>query len=507
MLGAILYTLPHELGDHLFFDVFSGLPVIGDDPLGGDDEYPPIYSPPDRPDPSFSTLDEIRHEALLQGKPIDDDLSSIPLPKPDFFDELKKLISFNRYVSIDPNDKLAPEGFGAFDFVQADNSLAYQILFENKPIATAPAQKILVTDTLDPNLDLATFTLTGITFADQTIAIPAGLDHYETTLPIKANGVDLIAEVNASLDRATHTFTFTLQAIDPATGWLPDDPLLGLLYPDDETGRGQGSVSYVVKPVAGLPSGTVITNQAQITFDYNDPMDTPIVHNTLDAGTPTSQVDPLAATTTDSTVTVSWSGQDEAGGSGIASYDLYVSLDGGAFLPAFTGLTETSATLWVLLGHTYSFYTIAHDNVGHVEAPPATPDATTTILEQTTVNAGPDQTANEGAIVGLLGGTYTSTDDPSHLNLTIAWGDGSSESGTLLPGTNGGTIANTHRYADNGTYIIALSLTDSSGTTVHDSAGHGRERRPHGHAHERRGRQRRLGWERKLRQSTRSLSD
>ncbi len=294
---------------------------------------------------------------------------------------------FNRYYSSDPNDKLAPAGFGGSAFVQADNSLAYQVLFENKPIATAPAQKILVTDTLDPNLDLATFVLTGITFADQTIAIPAGLDHYETTLPIKANGVDLLADVNASLDRATRTFTLTLQAIDPATGWLPDDPLLGLLYPDDETGRGQGSVSYVVKPLAGLPSGTVITNEAQITFDYNDPMDTPLVHNSLDAGTPTSQVDPLPATTTDSTVTVSWSGQDEAGGSGIAGYDLYVSLDGGAFLPAFTGLTETSATLWVLPGHTYSFYTIAHDNVGHVQATPTAAQATIQIASPLSISS------------------------------------------------------------------------------------------------------------------------
>ena len=86
--------------------------------------------------------------------------------------------------------------------------------------------------------------------------------------------------------------------------------------------------------MAGLPSGTVIQNQAKIVFDYNDPINTPLVKNTLDAGTPTSQVDPLPATTTDTTFPVSWSGQDEASGSGIAGYDLYVSVDGGIVLPA-----------------------------------------------------------------------------------------------------------------------------------------------------------------------------
>ena len=193
-----------------------------------------------------------------------------------------------------------------------------------------------------------------------------------------------------------------------------------------------------------------------------------MVHNTLDAAAPTSQVDPLSATTTDTTFPISWSGQDDAGGSGIAGYDVFVSDSGGTFAPLVIDTTDISTNFTGVSGHTYAFYSLARDNVGHVEDAPATPDATTTILVTTTVNAGPDQTANEGAVVGLPGGTYTSTDDPSHLYLTIAWGDGSSEAGTLVPGTNGGTIANTHRYADNGSYIIALSLTDSSGTTVQD---------------------------------------
>jgi len=230
--------------------------------------------------------------------------------------------------SFDPNDKLAPAGYGDAAFVQADGSLAYTIRFENKSDATAPARQIVVTDTLDANLNLDTFELTDITFANQTILTRPGLNHYETTVPMTANGTSILVDVQASLDRETREVTLTLRAIDQTTGWFPEDPLVGLLYPNDDTGRGEGSISYVVKPKAGMPSGTVIENRASIVFDYNDPIDTPLVHNTLDAAAPTSEVASLPSTTTSPTFAVSWSGQDEANGSGVAGYDLFVSQDG-----------------------------------------------------------------------------------------------------------------------------------------------------------------------------------
>src|SRR5271157_2427801 len=47
--------------------------------------------------------------------------------------------------------------------------------------------------------------------------------------------------------------------------------------------------------------------------------------NTIDADPPTSTVASLPATEASTSFTVSWSGQDDPGGSGIASYDIYVS--------------------------------------------------------------------------------------------------------------------------------------------------------------------------------------
>ena len=51
---------------------------------------------------------------------------------------------------------------------------------------------------------------------------------------------------------------------------------------------------------------------------------------------PTSTVSPLPATENTTAFTLSWSGTDDPGGSGIASYDVYVSDNGGAFTPFLT---------------------------------------------------------------------------------------------------------------------------------------------------------------------------
>jgi hypothetical protein len=300
----------------------------------------------------------------------------LPLPPPG----KEQHSSSTTVTSYDPNDKLGPAGFGDANYITTGKSLFYQVLFQNESDVTAPAQHIVVTDALDPNLDLDTLQLTEIDFANQTIAIPSGLDHYETTVSMSANGTPILVDVQAELDRATRQLTLTLDAVDPATGSYPEDPLIGLLYPEDGTGRGIGSISYIVSPITGLPSGTVIDNRGQIIFDYNDPIETPEVHNTLDAAAPTSSVMALPTTTTDRVLNLNWSGVDETGGSGIASYTIYVSVDGGAAMPLFTDTTDTSGTVTVEAGHTYAFYSIATDNVGHVEQPPSIPDTTIQVV-------------------------------------------------------------------------------------------------------------------------------
>ena len=81
---------------------------------------------------------------------------------------------------------------------------------------------------------------------------------------------------------------------------------------------------------------------------------------------------------------MSWTGQDDPGGSGIGSYNVYVSDNGSEFTLWQSATTATSATFTGQDGHTYGFYGVATDNVGNVQPTPPSPQAYTTVNTATT---------------------------------------------------------------------------------------------------------------------------
>ncbi len=87
------------------------------------------------------------------------------------------------------------------------------------------------------------------------------------------------------------------------------------------------------------------------------------------------------------TFTVSWSGSDNPGGSGLATYTIYVSDNGGPFTPLLLDTTTTSVPFTGTAGHTYGFYSIAADNAGNVEATPIAAEAQTTVGNSLAVNS------------------------------------------------------------------------------------------------------------------------
>ena len=79
------------------------------------------------------------------------------------------------------------------------------------------------------------------------------------------------------------------------------------------------------------------------------------------------------------------------------------------------------------------------------------------------VDAGVDQTADEGAAVSLDPGTFTDPGADDTHTATIDWGDGAVETGTVEQAA--GTVIGNHVYGDNGTYTVTVALTDDDGGT------------------------------------------
>lgn len=279
-------------------------------------------------------------------------------------------------LSIDPNEKVGSHQAGG-EFIAGEEPLRYAVHFENDPVlATAPAQEVVITDQLDPNLDLDSFSLGPISFGDQLIVPVPGLKEFTQDVDLRPD-TDLLVRITARLDKSTGLLTWRFTSLDPVTGEPPADPLAGFLPPNVNPPEGDGAVVFTVKYKAGLPTGTRICNRANIVFDENDPILTPDWCNTLDKTKPSSQVLPLAATQTAVDFLVQWSGADE--GAGIQMYSVFLSENDGPFVPFVSFTQDTSETFTGQPGRRYAFYSVAWDKALNEEDPPTSPDATTIV--------------------------------------------------------------------------------------------------------------------------------
>ncbi len=310
--------------------------------------------------------------------------------------------------SMDPNEIVGPAGAGEPRWLSSDSELAYEVRFENlgpgsavippgQSVATAPAALVDVETILDPDVDLSTFALgefgvgNGVATSgyptvrftppagaqgfsqDQTISVPV----YGTSDP----PVELLLRGEASLDPLTRKVRWTITALDPATGAIPVSPMLGFLPPEDATSAGQGFARYLTRSLPDVTAGTVVSAEASIVFDDNDAIVTNRWDNSMDRRAPEAVVDDLPATSP-AQIPVSWSGADD--GSGVATYDVFVSVDGGPLQLWLDDVEGTSGTYPGVVGREYGFAASARDAVGHAGPEPDRAQVSTQATETST---------------------------------------------------------------------------------------------------------------------------
>jgi hypothetical protein len=306
-------------------------------------------------------------------------------------DAARKLL--RAVASATPEDKYGPAGVAAPGippeeqkrFVSPGSGLYYKVDFWNKEDATAPACDVLVRDPLDPNVDARSFRFEEVGFRKWAVKLEP-CQYFNVNMDMRPD-VNLVVNVEGKFDQDKRELVWVFRSLDPVTWQTPEDPTAGFLPPITPSGQEVGWVAFSAKPIDGLGTGAKIRNQAFVEFDWAGdlvnhpaPKEGPWL-NTIDAGAPTSRILPFdSAQTRRCSVPVQWAGEDDTGGCGVGGYDVYVSQDGASYTAWLVGTMDISAIYNAEPDHTYSFYSVARDNVGNREQAPASADATIAVL-------------------------------------------------------------------------------------------------------------------------------
>ena len=329
----------------------------------------------------------------------------------------------------DPNELLGLAGYGAAAFLGVQAPWPYTIYFENESNATAFASQIAITNVLDPSLDIRSFRISQIAFGDVSILVPTNRTFFQVRVPAPApNPTNVVVDVTVGVDVANNDIFCTLYAIDLNTGQLVTSAQEGVLPPNTTNNIGQGYLVYSILPKGGVATGTVVTNQASIVFNNNDPIATNPTTNTVDALPPVSMVAALPSAQVATNFVVSWSGADDLGGSGVAGYDVYYRVNAGPWQAFLTGVTYTNTTFAAQPGNTYAFYSRAQDNVGNVEMASTTAEAVTFI------------STNTAPILGLVSNQLAKVGIPAVIPVTASNLSGTPLTYSLVNGPAGASI-------------------------------------------------------------------
>ncbi len=176
-----------------------------------------------------------------------------------------------------------------------------------------------------------------------------------------------------------------------------------------------------------------------------------------DTTAPTSAVAELAAQSPPA-FQVAWNGAD-TNGSGVAFYDVFVSVNDGMFTPWLQHTPLPAAMFSGELGSRYAFYSIATDERGNREAPPTTPDATTsaTLTNQAPLLTAPaTQTLEEGGTLQLT----LNASDPEGSAIRYALSSGA-PAGVVLNAASGQLTWVTGEANGPSTNTFAVTATDN----------------------------------------------
>ena len=272
------------------------------------------------------------------------------------------------YIPGDPNEMTGYSAPSGSRYMSDEvKTIGYDIELENDPeIANSSAHRIVIENQLDPTkFDLKTFTPKDITLSGKKVELD-GEKSFVKTIDLRPQ-INALAQLECAYSVQTGVARWTFTSLDPMTMEPTDDIMQGVLPVNYDGTSGIGNVTYMVDLLKSFPDGTEIPNKASIIFDTNDPIETPLWVNTIDAVAPAGQVDE-AVLRNDTTATIHCMGSDER--SGVWKYEVYVQYDSGEFWEKVGECPADSAYIDFRIydGMDYGFCALAVDSAGNVEA-------------------------------------------------------------------------------------------------------------------------------------------
>lgn len=286
-------------------------------------------------------------------------------------------------VSIDPNAISGPGNNADDIYLKSGVTTSYTISFENADTATAPAQVVIITDTLDANrFDFRSFRFGDVIIGESLKFSFESPDHSQIQIsPLAPVSTDFL-RTEAVFDSTSGVIKWIFTTVNPVNYQPVTGALAGFLPPNVNGTEGTGYVSYEVKLKSTLVTGDSINNVAQIFFDENAPITTNNWLNIIDIDKPQSAVNTLPPNTNTTSFTVSWNGSDFI--SGIHHYDIYVSVNDQPWQLWIAATDTLQYTFTGVNGNKYEFLSLATDLARNEEDPPFdpanNPDAVTTVV-------------------------------------------------------------------------------------------------------------------------------
>lgn len=315
-------------------------------------------------------------ERALMGDPTRQHLGNEDCPPNNNTNGIQKDNLFNRlfkffteiFVVHDPNAIIGPDGVGNNKWVSVNDRMPYNVLFENDTTATAPVKVLKVICPIDPKQDASTFQLGDFGFNNLTFSVPQNANNYSQRLDLR-DSLGIFVDVTAGLDGVNNQAFWIFESIDPVT-YLPiTDPLKGLLLTQNPSkpANGHGFVNFSIKPLSSDHTGDTTSAYANIVFDANDTVPTNRAKNTIDALPPTTHLTNFTQTANPSVVQLHWHGNDDPGGSGIATYSLYLSINGRPYALYRSGISDSAFLFTGVRDTVYCFFVGGIDSVNNKE--------------------------------------------------------------------------------------------------------------------------------------------